>query len=178
MTTNSQSHAQGEPVAQGEVEFYPPHPPREDTPEYKATHELLIKKLNKPCFVCGVQDTTLKDPVINVFKATQLETHHSPVQRELADAVDWKKVALDFPSITSRVDFIRWIDSPANMLVLCDVHHRSSDRGIHHLVVADWNVQKYLLDGYVLNASSKNEQTDLQQDDKIVQQDISESERT
>jgi hypothetical protein len=42
------------------------------------------------------------------------------------------------------------------MLVLCDVHHRSVERGIHHLLVADWAVTPFLIDGYQVAATKQD----------------------
>jgi hypothetical protein len=46
-----------------------------------------------------------------------------------------------------------FVDSPSNLIVLCDIHHRSVEHGIHHLLPADFNVQRYLRDGYIVAAT-------------------------
>ena len=177
MDTSTSAHAQIIPISAKEEEFYPEHPPREDTPEYSATHKLLVDTLDQPCHDCGVRKSKLADPTQNPLGAKQLETHHYPLQREYIDAVDWKKVAKDFPEVTDQESLIKFVDSPKNMLVLCDVDHRSSNRGIHHLLTSDQMVKKYLFDGYILDDISENADYDILKDNQIVEQSIPEDER-
>lgn len=135
------------------VEETPPHPPREDTPIYRAAHHHLVDELDTPCRVCGVRKSTLADPRHNPLGATQLETHHLPVERSLIDACDWQKVARDYPAVTCQEALLDWVDSAENLVVLCDVHHRSVEHGIHHLLTQDWAIQPYLLTSYVVAAT-------------------------
>ena len=172
-----QAHAQAVAVGPGEQELYPPHPPREDTPEYRHTHDLMVNQQDTPCRICGVRKSTLGDPVQNPFRAKDLESHHYPIQRELIDAVDFAKAAVDFPQITDRASLIAFVDSPENMWIICDVHHRGETTGIHHLPVADWIIQRYLFDGYVVVAGAKDEAADLAKDQQIVDADAPEGER-
>lgn len=113
------AHETVDEETKGLLEFYPEHPPRKDTPEYRATHKLLTHTLDQPCRDCGVRLSTLADPIQNPLGAKQLETHHWPLQREFADALDPLKVNKEFPTVTDRKSLDMFIDSPANMLVLC-----------------------------------------------------------
>jgi hypothetical protein len=167
-STSESAHAQSVPVGAGEKEFYPPHPPRKETSEYRATHKLLINVLDQPCHSCGVRKSKLLDPTQNRLGSKQMETHHYPVQREYIDAVDWHKVAQDFKQVIDRDSLVKFVDSPANMLVLCDVCHRSTTHGIHHLLTSDWLIEKYLFDGYVLIDAAANAQNDILIDNEIV----------
>lgn len=172
MDTSKSAHEQSIPVGQNEEEFYPIHPPREDTPEYMATHVLLVDTLDTPCHDCGVRKSRLSDPSQNPFGAKQLETHHYPIQREYLDAVDWQKVSKDFPTVIDRESLVKFVDSPSNMLVLCDVDHRSKNRGIHHLLTSDQAIKKYLFDGYILDDISNNASQDISKDNQIVEANI------
>ncbi len=171
------AHGQAEPVPVGEEEFFPPHPPRTETPEYNATHDLLVNKLDTPCRICGVKKSTLGNPSLNPFKATALETHHYPIQREYTDAVDWRKVARDFTQVVDQPSLIMFVDSPANMWVICSHCHRHPVEGIHHAVTNDWIIHRYLFDGYILNDVAANAAVDLAIDEKIVDQDVPINER-
>jgi hypothetical protein len=153
-----------------DIEMSPPHPPREDTPEYEQTHRLLIVEKDTPCKVCGVRKSTISLPGKNPAGAKDLETHHYPIERSLVDAVDWRKVHNDFPAVYSQASLVMWVDSPQNMLVLCDVHHRGMETGIHHLPTQDWVVMPYLLDGYRVAATEKDAAAALAIDEKIEQQ--------
>lgn len=135
------------------IEMSPPHPPRTETPEYARAHHFLVYTKGAGCIRCGVTRRTLKNAAKNPYKATQIETHHYPVERSLMDACDPVKVHRDFPQVYDRATLAAFVDSPANLIVLCDVHHRSVERGIHHQLVQDWAIGPYLLDGYIIAAT-------------------------
>jgi hypothetical protein len=166
--TTAAGHAQADEETKGLVEFFPPHPPRKDTAEYRATHKLLVHTLDGACADCGVRTSTLGEPTLNPHGAQQLETHHHPIQRELTDAVDPLKVGKDYPEVVDRRTLMLFVDSPKNMLVLCDVDHRSPSRGIHHTNASMQAVKRYLLDGYVLADTAAHEAADLAADVKLT----------
>lgn len=170
MTSVTLSHVHETREAVAAVEFTPPHPPRTETPEYARAHKFLVYTKNAPCKVCGVTRRTLRYPKANPFGATALETHHVHVERSLAYACDWRKVHLDFPSVYDQESFLHWVDSPENLVVLCNVHHRSVEHGIHHLLPADFNVQRYLRDGYIVAASAQDAAKVEAQDEALLQQ--------
>lgn len=161
-------HVIADEETKGLLEYYPPHPPRADTAEYRATHMLLVYTLDQPCRDCGVRRSTLTDPVNNPLGAKQLETHHWPLQREFADAIDAAKVHREFPEVTDRHSLDMFIDSPKNMLVLCDVDHRSPERGIHHINESLEAVKRFLLDGYVLAGRITTEAAVMALDTKVT----------
>jgi hypothetical protein len=148
-------------------EMTPGHDVRIDTPTYRASHKLLIEKLDQHCIVCGVSNSTLKDPAVNKFNATIMETHHFPIERSLMNACDPTKVHETFPGVVDQVTLEAFIDTPANLIVLCDVHHRSVEQGIHHLLAQDFAVLPYLYDGYQVAASSKECTTIVQKNEEI-----------
>lgn len=161
-------HLTPDEETKGLEEFYPPHPPRKETPEYEATHKLLTHTLDMPCRDCGVRLSTLHDPIANPLNAKQLETHHWPLQREFADALDPLKVHREYPSVTDRRSLNMFIDSPHNMLVLCDVDHRSKARGIHHINESLEACKRFLIDGYVLSDVAANATVDMTIDAKLT----------
>ena len=172
------AHAQSLPIVAGEEEIFPGHPVRLATGEYRATHEHLVNVLDTPCEVCGVRRSTLGDPAQNPRGATAVETHHYPVQRELADACDWRKVARDFPKyVVDQASFLLFVDSPYNMKVLCSYCHRDERVGIHHATPGDWIIQRYLLDGYVLVDASANAAADSARDTALVDAAVSPDQR-
>lgn len=163
-----EAHATADEETVGLEEFYPPHPPRKETHEYSETHKLLVYTLDTACRDCGVRRSTLGDPELNPLKAKQMETHHWPLQREFADALDPVKVHREFPKVTDRHSLNMFIDSPDNMLVLCDVDHRSKSRGIHHIGEALEACKRFLLDGYIISDLKVNEAADLVKDAAVV----------
>jgi hypothetical protein len=163
-----QAHAQADDETKGLLEMYPAHPPRADTPEYRATHKLLTHTLDQPCRDCGVRLSTLGDPTQNPHGAKQMETHHWPLQREFADALDPLKVGKEFPTVTDRKSMNMFIDSPLNMLVLCDVDHRSPTRGIHHINESLEACKRFLIDGYIIADKATNQVADLAIDEALT----------
>ncbi len=171
------AHAQAVPIPAGEEDFYPPHPPRTETTAYTATHNLLVNVLDTPCRICGVRRSTLSDPIQNPWKATALESHHYPIQREFTDAVDWRKVARDFTQVVDQDSLLKFTDSPANMWILCSFCHRSPVAGVHHAVLGDFIIHRYLLDGYILTGTIADAVADLAIDQAIVDADVPAGER-
>jgi|SRR6185312_6636794 len=167
-TTLAHVHLTKESVAT--VEETPPHAPRVETEAYKKAHNFLINEKKQGCHICGVTVDTISDPARNPVGAVQLESHHYPVERSLLDAVDPKKVHVDFPTVYDRATLEAWVDSPENLLVVCDRHHRGGETGIHHLLTQDWIIQKYLLDGYVVAATAADASAVEAKDEQIEQQ--------
>lgn len=166
--TLSHVHETHEEVAS--IEMTPPHPPREETPEYRKAHHFLIREKQSPCVVCGVSIVTLADPTINLLGSKDMETHHYPIERSLMDACDPVKVHKDFPVVYDKASLALFVDSPANLLVLCDICHRSPERGIHHLLTQDFAVQKYLYTGYIVAGRVQDAQQILAHDEQVENQ--------
>jgi len=150
------AHVHDTHVAVASEECTPPHPPRTETPEYRKAHDFLINTKGMGCQVCGVTKKTLKTPAKNPFGAKQIESHHFPLERSLIDCCDPVKVHVTFHQVYDQATLIQFVDSPANLIILCDQHHRSIRRGIHHLVTQDFAIQQYLWDGYVVAAETKD----------------------
>jgi hypothetical protein len=165
----SHVHATSEGVAA--IEMTPPHPPREETPEYVRAHRHLVKVLDEPCAMCGVRNSTLHDPQQNPFGATALETHHYPIERSLLDACDPAKVGVVFPQVKDKATLEAFVDSEHNLMVLCDVHHRHPLHGIHHLTPQDFFVQPFLLAGYQVVATPQDEAQVLAADEQLIQRE-------
>ena len=165
MSTLDHVHETKEEVAS--VEETPPHPARVETPEYKKSHEYLVDKLDSPCKCCGVRKSTLGDPAQNPYGATQIETHHFPIERSLMDACDPDKVHKASPQVIDKASLEAFVDSPANLIVLCDVCHRSPEHGIHHLLPQDWFIQQFLYTGYTIAATPKDAVAVEQSDEQI-----------
>lgn len=131
---------------------YPEHDPRKASAEYTRVHHHLVVQLDEPCWICGVRNSTLGDPVANHRGAKDLETHHYHVEWALANAVDPAKILADFPELgAADEDHLRaWLDSEGQMLVLCDVCHRHPLYGIHSITYPAWVAQRFLRAGYDL----------------------------
>ena len=157
------------------IEMTPPHPPRVETPEYKKAHDFLIHQKKAPCVCCGVNIDTLSDPKINLLGSKQLESHHYPIERSLVDACDPVRVHKDFPGVYDRATLEAFVDSPLNLIVVCDLCHRSPERGIHHLLTQDWIIQKYTYAGYQVVGRAADAAAILARDEAIM---VAEGEET
>lgn len=141
--------------------FYPPHSPRTESSEYAKIHKHLTHELDLPCLTCGVRNSTLNDPVANWAGAKDIETHHHIIEYSLANAIDLnkfnerivarlrvgqpEKYAKDF----TEQQMLDWIDhDPDNLWVLCDVHHRHLEVGIHSVTYPIWGPQDLIKDGF------------------------------
>ncbi len=156
------------------IELTPAHPPREETPIYRATHHKLVVEEDTPCIVCGVKNSTLDDPKQNPFGAKALETHHFPIERSLLEACDWQKVKEHFGFAAFHLkgpeDLEAFVDSEDNMMVVCDIHHRSKQYGIHHLLAQDWFIQPFLREGYRIAASKEEAAAIERADEALIEQ--------
>lgn len=134
--------------------FYPAHPPREETDEYRAIRHKLIVEEDKPCFICGIRNSQLADKKTNPYGVKEMEVHHLWVEWALTDAVDVKRLEAFFHEAIS--DVAAWVDhSPHQCLVLCDIHHRHKEAGIHELSFPIWVAQKFVRQDYSLIREGK-----------------------
>ncbi len=148
-----------------ETVFYPPHAPRSASALYTQTHPHLVYDLDSPCVVCGVRHSTLGDPVHNRVGAKAIETHHALVEWAGQTEINWEKLAADNPELPGlvaiaqafhahllangelppdyKLDTTSFVDSTEQMLVLCDVHHRGAQRGVHMITGPIFELQRY-----------------------------------
>lgn len=146
--------------------FYPEHPPRKASALYVQTHHQLVAIEDRPCVVCGVKNSTLRDAAANKVGAKALETHHALIEWAGANAIDWDKLAADHPTLPNLIALAkayqahlaangsfegtidpvivtRFVDSDEQMLVICDVHHRGARSGVHMITGPVWELQRY-----------------------------------
>lgn len=125
--------------------MYPAHAPRTESPEYAAEHHRLVVEEDRPCFICGVKNSTLADPEQNPAGASALETHHLWVEWSLINATDPEKLDEFFGEQLDAEGWSQFLDhDERNLLVLCDVHHRHKEAGIHELTYPIWVAQKFV----------------------------------
>jgi hypothetical protein len=152
--SNSLSHAHEVERTLKEAVFYPAHDARTESPAYAKAHHHLVVELDLPCLVCGVRNSTLKDPTQNTANARDMETHHHVIEWALQNAIDLAKFntriwpALvhqhpgKYPTPFTQQEMLDFIDhSEDNLWVLCDVHHRHSLVGIHSITGPIWGAQ-------------------------------------
>lgn len=151
------------------VELSPPHAPRVETATFRKSRKFLIDAQGKGCEICGVTAATLGDPAKNPFGAKALEAHHFPIEFSMQDCVDPLLVHRDYPEVMDRATLAAFVDSPRNLKIYCDVHHRSLTYGIHHLVPEVFFIQRYLMPGYQI-AASQTDAIAVEAKDETIEQ--------
>lgn len=145
--------------------FVPGHDPRSNSDVYNATHKKMCITEDMPCYICGVKNSTLSDPAQNLHGSKQLETHHFNLEWSLANAADWDVLKAMHPDFTDWAKVVPadpstykyFVDSEYNMMVLCDIHHRATYRGIHAIEYPVWSAQKYMKKDFkFINVNTKD----------------------
>lgn len=135
-----------------EVAWYPPHDPRTASPEYRHTHDHLVVELDTPCWICGVRNSQLAAITdAPTRKWSTLETHHAEIEwaAEKAFEDDGTMLTALVADLGQTIaaatpDGLReFLDSEGNMLVLCALHHRGPQTGIHSITYPCWKLQRY-----------------------------------
>ena len=150
----TQGHEQ--PSTLHEIAYYPPHGPRDTDPNYRIFHSArhhLIDVLNVGCWIGGATKGQIQAGLPEghlCLGATQLEAHHHIAEFAGLNALDWQKVAKDFPQlhINSDEEFLRAAETDGGLLVLCSKHHRAPYHGIHTTSEPVWKLDHYAIDGW------------------------------
>jgi hypothetical protein len=131
----------------------PGHDPRETTALFTHSKKLLMEREGHRCSVCG------RTPE----EAGPLESHHHPIERSLANMIDWNLFAkackegkwgphaqaFDWASFDGDKDPYKFVDDQTvNGLLLCADHHRKNGEGIHAVPYPFFIAQMYGKEGY------------------------------
>ncbi len=149
--TVQDTHAERETL---EVEVnIPGHDARVTTPLFTRTRKELIAREGGRCFICLCTAEETGHP---------LEAHHHPVERSLANMIDWDHFrkecesgrwgphaqAFDWSKFDPLNPYSFVDDMTVNGLLLCKAHHTGKDEGIHDMPYPLWIAQKLGLEGY------------------------------
>ncbi len=121
---------------------YPEHPARTDDPHYKDFEALRAKlKANPDTWKCAIgahrndfSECSLDQP---------LELHHAHVEFSLQNGIDLAWLEKDYPGISDPTSVGAWVESAANLTVICVAHHRGSG-GVHVASASDYEAEKYV----------------------------------
>jgi hypothetical protein len=130
----------------------PSHEDRKATPLFERTRKQLLKREGAVCWICGC----------TAEEAGPLEAHHHPVERSLAEMVDWhlfRNLAerglfgeavkgFDWSAFDPKNPYTFVDDMTVNGVLLCKAHHTGKDEGIHDMPYPLWVVQKFGREGY------------------------------
>lgn len=132
------------------VEVTPDHPERKDSLLFKHARQELLDT----GYGCFIGQGCSEGP---------LEAHHFFVEWSKAQAIDWHKlqacaIYMVNPQNGLQLSVVDWVavlvspetfvDSKANLMMLCAKHHRDPAHGTHHLPYSLWILQKYGIDGF------------------------------
>lgn len=121
---------------------YPPHPPREEDPHYKDFNHFHRTTKNDPeIYQCVVGKHRNDFSECSLDKP--LELHHHFVEFSLQNGIDLKWLEVDYPGISNPDELGAWVESPDNLLWLCERHHRGSG-GVHVASAADYEAERYV----------------------------------
>lgn len=124
------------------VVHYPPHPARTDDPHYKDFNHLHAAWKKDPTkWLCAVGQHRNDYTECDLTKP--LELHHAHVEFSMQNGIDLHWLAVDYPGIDNPDELGGWVESAANLMVLCVRHHRGTG-GIHHAAYADYEAEKYV----------------------------------
>jgi hypothetical protein len=152
MTETTQAHTEHETLTV-DVNI-PSHEERKTTALFTRTRKELIARDGR-CFICNATAEESGHP---------LEAHHHPIERSLAEMIDWERFkfdaqagywgkhiqAFDWANFTDWVQFVD--DMTVNGMLLCKTHHVAKDEGIHTMPFPLWIAQKYAKEGYKFSA--------------------------
>lgn len=71
-----------------------------------------------------------------------LEAHHKIVELAMLNEIDFALLEADYPGISAQ-DVGAWIDSDANLILLCVNHHRGP-MGVHTASASDFSSEFYV----------------------------------
>jgi hypothetical protein len=121
---------------------FPPHPARTDDPHYKDFDHLHREwKKDPEKWQCAVGKHRGDFSECDLTKP--LELHHSHVEFSLQNGVALAWLEADYPGISNPDEVGAWVESPANLEVLCVFHHRGHG-GVHVAAAADYEAEKYV----------------------------------
>lgn len=116
---------------------YPAHPARKSDPHFKDFSAYRRRtKATAKCAI-GLHRNDFSEC------AGQLELHHAHVEFALQNGVDLAWLEADYPGISDPNSVGAWVESGANLLWLCEFHHRGHG-GVHVASASDFEAEKYV----------------------------------
>ena len=131
----------------------PGHEPRVTTKLFTESKKKLLERDGARCWICNRTAEESGHP---------LEAHHNPVERSLANMIDWSifktdceagiwgahAKAFDWSKFDEKDPYSFVDDMTVNGLALCKAHHTGKDEGIHDLPYPLYIAQRYGKEGY------------------------------
>ena len=116
---------------------YPPHEPRESDPHYRDFNAYRARTKDSAKCAIGEHRSDFSEC------DGGLELHHSHIEFSLQNGVDLKWLEVDYPGVSNPDEVGAWVESAANLMWLCEKHHRGVG-GIHHAAYSDFEASKFV----------------------------------
>lgn len=118
---------------------YPEHPARENDPHYRDFE--AFRRRTKDTAQCAIGAHRGDFSECSLDRA--LELHHAHVEFSLQNGVDLAWLEKDYPGISDPETVGAWVESGANLLWLCQFHHRGHG-GVHVASASDYEAAKFV----------------------------------
>lgn len=139
------AHAQR--VTRSYVVAYPDHEPREGDPHYVDFRAWKDARRGTPAWRCAWAVQAGDDGQCDA--EAPLEAHHAHIEFALLNAVSFAALEHAYPGISDPAAVGAWIESDANLVLLCRRHHVGLGAGVHDLDSAMFEASHYLRPGTV-----------------------------
>jgi hypothetical protein len=123
---------------------YPEHDPRSRDPHRHDFLEWKRRRRESGTWYCDFAMEHRGGDTSECDLSGPLEAHHKLIELAMMNEVDFTLLEADFPGISAQ-SVGSWIDSDANLTLLCVVHHRSA-AGVHTASYADFGSEFYVRD--------------------------------
>ena len=122
---------------------YPDHGPRESDPYYSDFHAYKATRRAAGTYRCDFSFEHRAGDTSECAPGTvPLECHHSHIEWAMLNEVDLELLERDYPGVSS-MPVGKWVESAANLMLLCVVHHRTT-AGVHKISYSDYGSSFYI----------------------------------
>lgn len=129
-------------MTHGYVVRFPEHPARTSDPHYIDFEHLRATWQADPAkWRCAVG--AARNDFSECDSEHPLELHHSHVEFALQNGIDLKWLEAAYPGISDPTQLGAWVESAANLMVLCRFHHRG-DGGAHVASASDYEAERFV----------------------------------
>jgi hypothetical protein len=121
---------------------YPSHDPRDTDPYYADFHAYKALRRKANTYTCDFAIEHRAGNFNECDLTLPLECHHRHIEFAMMNSVDLTLLEPDYPGV-SAMGVGKWIESAANLMLLCVVHHRTTN-GVHKVSYSDYGSSFYI----------------------------------
>ena len=124
------------------VVHYPAHDPRASDPHKHDFLEWKRRRKENGTYWCDFATEHRGGDTSECDLTKPLEAHHRVVELAMMNEIDFALLEADYPGISAQAAGA-WIDSDANLILLCVNHHRGP-MGVHTASASDYGSEFYV----------------------------------